>query len=125
MEVGKLEIENRERKVEVAGLHGGEFYRYMSVEEARAVPESGLLRGGRPGRTYWTSDLYEQAEEAVERLALKDSPLVRMRFRIRNEPHTRKRGDEVEPALGRGGGGTEWMSQERVEVEVISVDQLG
>ncbi len=29
------------------------FYRYMSREEAEAVMWTGMLRGGRPGRTYW------------------------------------------------------------------------
>ena len=106
-------------------IAGREFYRYMSREEARAVRESGYLRGGRAGRTYWTEDLYEEADEAKRRLALSNAPRVRMRFRICNEPDLDLEGSRVRPTEGESGGGTEWMSQKRVEVEVISVDQLG
>ena len=50
------------------------FYRYMSRKEAEVVEEEGLLRGGCPGRSYWTNERYETAAEAKGRLALKNPP---------------------------------------------------
>lgn len=50
------------------------FYRYMSEAEAEAVGKTGLLRGGRPGRTYWTDRRYESAREAKSLLALRARP---------------------------------------------------
>ena len=96
----------------------------MSRTEAEAVLSSGKLRGGRPGRTYWTEDRYESAGEAKRRLALATLPEVRMQFTITNSPHPRRAGDVVEPAGDEPGGGTEWMALEAVEVEVIAVDNL-
>lgn len=45
-----------------------------------------MLRGGRPGRTYWTDEVYEGADEAKGRLALDELPKVRLAFRITNQP---------------------------------------
>jgi hypothetical protein len=103
---------------------GRAFYRYMSRSEAEAVLRTGMLRGGRPGRTYWTEDRYETTGEAKRRLALAALPEVRMRFTIRNDPHLRRAGDTVESSDDEPGGGTEWMTLEAVEVEVIAVDNL-
>lgn len=88
------------------------------------VLSSGKLRGGRPGRTHWTEDHYESAREAKRRLALATLPEVRMEFTITNSPHIRRMGDVVEPVDDEPGGGTEWMTLEAVEVEVIAVDNL-
>ena len=101
------------------------FYRYVSRTEVEAIGETGMLRGGRPGRTYWTEEFYETAAEAKAKLALAEpAPAARVAFRIRNRPNVRRRGDVVLPAAGEPGGGTEWMSTEPVEVEVISIDAL-
>lgn len=105
-------------------VQGRTFYRYMSRAEAEAVLATGKLRGGRPGRTYWTEDRYEGSGLAKARLALEMQPEVRMEFRIRNDPRVRRAGDRVKPISGEAGGGTEWMTPEVVEVEVISVDNL-
>lgn len=106
-------------------LEGRIFYRYMSREEAEDVEDKGLLRGGRPGQTYWTDERYERAGEAKSRLALNYSPEVRLAFTIRNEPTLERNGTRVKPLNGEPGGGTEWMSEnDSVEVEVIGVDNL-
>ena len=94
---------SEERSSSVAGLV---FYRYMSQAEVEAVVRTGKLRGGRPGRTYWATDLYESATEAKSRLALEHLPEVRLEFRITNEPGlllagTRVEPDEDEPAAAR------------------------
>lgn len=100
------------------------FYRYVGEKEARVIEETGLLRGGRRGPTYWTRDGYGSAGEAKARLALDDPPAYGVAFRIRNAPRVRRRGDRVGPAAGERGGGTEWSSTEPVEVEVIGVVEL-
>ena len=106
-------------------LAEGVFYRYVSRTEVEAIVETGILRGGRPGRTYWTEEFYETAAEAKAKLALAEpAPAARVAFRIKNSPDVRRRGDAVLPAAGEPGGGTEWMSADPVEVEVISIDAL-
>jgi len=96
----------------------------MSRAEAEAVLRTGKLRGGRPGRTYWTEERCESAREAKRRLALATLPEVRLRFTITNEPHLRRAGDVVEPSEDEPGGGSEWVTLEAVEVEVLAVDNL-
>lgn len=105
-------------------MEGKTFYRYASRAEAEAVLETGLLRGGRPGSTYWTDERYESAADAKGLLALGDLPEVRLAFRIRNAPGLVVDGLEVEPDEGEPGGGTEWMTLDAVEVEVMAIDQL-
>lgn len=101
---------------------GKGFYRYMSWAEA--IRATGFLRGKRPGETYWTDEWYESAEEAKQLLALKVRPGVRIEFRILNESELLRDGDRVEPGEDEPGGGTEWMTLEPVEVEVIEVEPL-
>ncbi len=101
------------------------FYRYVGEKEIEAIEETGLLRGGRRGSTFWTRDVYGSAAEAKARLALDEPPpAFRVAFRIRNAPTIRRRGDPVLPAAGEPGGGTEWESPDQVEVEVIDVVEL-
>ena len=100
------------------------FYRYMSRAELQAVEETGMLRGGLPGRTYWTTDFYASAREAKSRLALNRSPEIRIEFRITNEPPLARAAGLVEPFMAESGGGREYMTTEQVTVEVIRVDNL-
>ncbi len=105
-------------------MAGQSFYRYMSRAELQAVEQSGMLRGGVRGRTYWSTDFYEGAGEAKRRLALGRAPEIRIEFKITNEPLLRREGDLVDASMGEPGGGTEYMSTEQVHVEVIRVDNL-
>lgn len=111
-------------------IRGRVFYRYMSWREVRVIEEeerttgSGKLRGGAPGETFWTTDFYEESRTVKSSLALGYLPEVRLAFRITNEPELELEGTPVRAARGEPGGGTEWMSEEIVEVEVISVDNL-
>lgn len=102
----------------------GSFYRYMSRAELRAIEQTGMLRGGIRGRTHWSTDFYETAADAKSRLALGRAPEVRVQFRITNEPRLRRRGDTVDPSMGEPGGGSEYMTTDKVYVEVIRVDNL-
>ncbi len=97
-------------------------YRYMSRAEAEAVARTGMLRGGRPGRTYWTDERYESSREAKRSLALKQRPQVRMEFRITNEPKLILAGARVRATGDEPGGGIEYVTLDAVEVEVIRVD---
>lgn len=100
------------------------YFRYMSEAEAKAVRETGFLRGGNPGEVFFTKDYYKNALLAKSRLALGDTPQVRMRFRIVNDPHFTKQGAPVRSGNGEPGGGTEYETPDRVEAEVIAVDNL-
>lgn len=100
------------------------FYRYMGRDELLAVRESGMLRGGNPGPTYWSTELYTSAQQAKSSLALPRAPEVRVEFRITNEPALKREAARVSPSMGEPGGGTEYMTTERVHVEVIQVDNL-
>jgi hypothetical protein len=108
------------------------FYRYMSRAEARAVGEPGdvgFLRGGRPGRTYWTDRRYETARQAKAELALEDLPEVRLAFVLRGDVELDLDGCEVRADNDEPGGGVEWMvkvgpRKGPVEVEVIAVEDL-
>ena len=93
----------------------------MSQAEANSVKRSGLLRGGRPGETYWTDSRFTSAARARNGLSLPDTPDVRMEFRLRNEPSLSRAGTRVTPRYGGGGGGREYMSIQPVAVEVINV----
>lgn len=107
---------------------GSEFFRYMSAAEADAVGkpgEVGYLRGGRPGETHWTSERYDTASEAKAKLALPDMPEKRLRFRMSSWPSRMiKENSVVSAKHGEPGGGPEWMTEERVEVTVLDVDDL-
>lgn len=100
------------------------FYRYMSRAEADVVQRTGYLRGGRSGRTYWTDAFYASPEEAQGLLALAVLPECRVAFTIRSEPELVLEATRVRPKGDQPGGGVEWMTYDKVGVEVISVDNL-
>ncbi len=97
------------------------LYRSMSRAEADAVLETGKLRGGWEGETYFTDSRFGSADKAQDRLSLPSRPEVQMEFRIKNNPSMVRDGARVDPANGGGGGGREYMTTDPVEVEVINV----
>jgi len=103
---------------------GRSFYRYMVPAELEAVRQTGLLRGGRPGETFWTDEQFTSAAEAQNRLALPSPPELRVRFIITNSPTLTRDGSIVEPAFGGEGGGREWASPDPVQVEILDVQPL-
>jgi hypothetical protein len=50
------------------------YTRHVGKEEIAAIEQTGLLRGGRPGRMYITIDRFETSKEALRRLALRYLP---------------------------------------------------
>ena len=103
---------------------GQSFYRYMVPAELEAVRETGLLRGGRPGETFWTNESFTTAAEAQDKLALPSPPELRVRFIILNVPTLTREGSLVEPAYGGAGGGREWASFDQIQVEILDVQPL-
>jgi hypothetical protein len=103
---------------------GRSFYRYMVPAELEAVQQTGFLRGGRPGDTFWTDEAFSSAAEAQDKLALPNPPELRVRFIILNNPTLTRDGSIVEPAFGGQGGGREWASPDPVQVEILDVQPL-
>jgi len=100
------------------------FSRFMSKAELRIVQETGKLRGGRPGETYFTVNRYRTVRSAMRYLSLPNPPEVRLDFKILNQP--RIYGPRVaEPKYGQPGGGTElWTEDEAVLVRIIRIVEL-
>ncbi len=97
------------------------FRRSMSNAEAEAVKATGMLRGGRPGPTFWTDARYSSAARAQDRLSLETRPEVQMEFRINNVIDKNLWAERVLPAFGGSGGGREFMTVGPVRVEIINV----
>ena len=97
------------------------YYRNMSKKEAQAVKESGKLRGGRSGETFFTDSRFKTGEKAKDRLSLPEKPEVQMEFEIKNKPKLEKNGVKVEPEFGGRGGGKEYMTKDPVKVEIKNV----
>jgi hypothetical protein len=105
------------------------FSRLMSKAELRAVLETGKLRGGRLGETYFTVNRYRTVRSAMRCLSLPNPPEVRLDFKILNK-QLRIYGPRVaEPKYGQPGGGTElWVDvkdpDEAVLVRIIRIVEL-
>jgi len=107
----------------------GTYLRYISEGELQAIQETGLLRGGRVGKTYFTTDEFERAGEALSRLALKEAPSYRVEFEIisrsriygpqRVWPWFRPR----DPGF-RAGWGVEYWSPDPVRVRLLRIERL-
>jgi RHS repeat-associated core domain len=103
---------------------GENAFRYMTEGELKAIQETGLLRGGRAGETYWTKDLYKSASSAQNRLALPSSPTLRVEFKILNNPTLLRNGTKVLPTNGMVGKGAEFMTLGPVRVRLINWQPL-
>jgi RHS repeat-associated protein len=68
----------------MAARFPGYYTRYVGEGEIAAIQQTGLLRGGRPGETYFTIDRYVSKNSAMQRLALKHGPEYRVEFEIIN-----------------------------------------
>ncbi len=99
-------------------------FRYMGDDELQAVKDSGFLRGGNPGETYYTKDVYKSASLAQERLSLPNTPTLRVEFEIINNPSLQLNGSKVLPAFQMSGRGSEFMSLNPVKVRIINWQPL-
>ncbi|MFM7021515.1 MAG: hypothetical protein ACKOXB_00945 [Flavobacteriales bacterium] len=108
----------------ISGAEKTVAYRYMSEGELMAIKETGYLRGGLKGQTYYTKDLYKSAAKAQERLALKATPTLRIEFEILNNPLLINNGTKVRTNFGFIGGGSEFMTNELIKVRIINMQPL-
>lgn len=98
------------------------FYRYVSGAEVDAILATGMLRGGRSGRTFFTGSRYVTAGAAERRLSLPSTPEYRVEFSIVRSG--RLRGRRVDPDNGQPGGGYEYYSDDPVVVRVTDISPL-
>lgn len=99
-------------------------FRYMSQAELKAIQETGYLRGGLPGETYFTKDIYKSSAKAKLRLSLGSAPALRVEFEILNNPTLLRNGTKVLPANGMIGRGAEFMTANPVKVRLINWQPL-
>ncbi|WP_082270169.1 RHS repeat domain-containing protein [Leptospira interrogans] len=99
-------------------------YRYVTKGEVQAIKDTGMLRGGNPGKTYFTKDLYKSGSNAQERLSLDKKPTHRVEFEILNNPKLKLNGTKVDPLNGQPGKGSEFMTTDPVKVKLINVQPL-
>ena len=101
------------------GRGNGSYYRYMSEAEYKAVQETGYLRGGNAGTTYFTNTKYNSAATAQSQLSLPNMPQYMVEFRIINNVDVIG-GTVVAPDFGQLGGGIEFWSKNPVQVQIIN-----
>jgi RHS repeat-associated protein len=109
---------------ESANLTGTNAFRYVTQGEVKAIEETRMLRGGQPGETFFTKDLYKSTEKATERLSLKTPATHRLEFQFQNNPLLQRNGTRVLPDFLRRGGGNEFMTLDKVKVKIINVQPL-
>jgi len=97
------------------------YTRHVGKEEIAAIEQTGLLRGGRPGETYFTIDRYLSKNSATQRLALKHRPEYRVEFEIINQPSI-VGPERVAPSLKpfRWGWGIQYWTRDSVQVRILS-----
>jgi len=98
----------------------GTYTRYIGEGELQAIEQTGLLRGGRPGETYFTTDHYVSENSAMQRLALKQGPDYRVEFELLNQPSI-VGPERVAPSLKlfRWGWGIQYWTSDPVQVRVL------
>lgn len=91
--------------------------------ELNAVKETGILRGGRQGTTYFTDSYFKNANTAKSRLALPEKPQFIMEFEITNNPII-KGGTRVTPNFWELGGGREFFTDDIINVKIINYQKM-
>jgi len=104
----------------MAARFPGYYTRYVGEGEIAAIQQTGLLRGGRPGETYFTIDRYVSKNSAMQRLALKHGPEYRVEFEIINQPSI-VGPERVAPSLKplRWGWGIQYWARDPVQVRIL------
>lgn len=108
----------------VANTAGTRGYRYVTEAEVQAIKGTGMLRGGRPGETFFTKDVYKSGAHAQDRLSLPNAPTHRVEFEITNNPAMIRNGTKVGPVGLHSGRGAEFMTVDPVRVNLINVQPL-
>ena len=95
----------------------------MGEGELKAVQETGKLRGGREGTTYFTDSYFKNANNAKSKLALPEKPKYIMEFEITNNPSI-KGGTRVTPAFDEIGGAREYFTDDIINVKIINFQKM-
>jgi hypothetical protein len=111
-------------RVSAEQLNQRPLYRVMTEPEVNAVRQTGHLRGGSSGDTYFTDSYFRSASNAQNRLSLQHRPTHIMEFEIVNNPRIMG-GNTVMPAHGGVGGGREFYALDPVEVRIINIQRMG
>ena len=101
------------------------FERVVSNAELKATQKTGLLRGGRDGENFFTNKASLDAKRAQQRLGL-DGPLrdARIQFKIKNNVQVTGPRRAVPGQTGTVGGGREFSTSGRTEIDILRVDKL-
>ena len=101
------------------------FERVISNAELKATQKTGLLRGGREGENFFTNKASLDAKRAQQRLGL-DGPLrdSRIQFKIKNNIEVTGPRSAAPGSFGTAGGGREFSTNGRTEIEILRVDPL-
>ena len=101
------------------------YERVVSSDELSATKETGLLRGGREGRNFFTNNASLDAKRAQMRLGL-DGPLrdYRIRFNITNDAEVFGPQTAVPGATGTPGGGLEYYTDGPTAINIEQIDPL-
>ena len=105
--------------VSLVNLNKKPLYRVMSEVELNAIKETGFLRGGWEGKTYFTDSYFTSATTAKSRLSLEYEPKYIVEFKIKNSPNVQG-GTKVAPKYGEIGKGKEYYTVDKVEVEIVN-----
>ena len=103
----------------------GTYTRYIGEGELPAIEQTGLLRGGRPGETYFTTDGYVSKNSAMQRLALEQGPDYRVEFKLLNRPFIIGP-ERVAPSLKpfRWGWGIQYWTRDPVQVQILRYSRM-
>ncbi len=99
------------------------LYRAMSEQELKAVQETGKLRGGIEGRTYFTDSYFRNANNAQSKLSLPFKPEYIMEFEITNNPII-SGGNSVVAAYNGVGGAREYFSLDAINVDIVNFQKM-
>jgi hypothetical protein len=94
--------------------------RWMSRAELEATQSTGLLRGGREGVHYVTDAANTSAQRARLRLALPQTPEVRVTLEVPGGTFSAP--SRVQPAFNMPGGGMERTATGQIPVKILGVD---
>lgn len=94
--------------------------RWMSQAELQATQSSGLLRGGRDGVHYVTDAANTAAQRARLRLALPQTPQVRVTLEVPGGAFSAP--SRVQPNFNMPGGGMERTATGQIPVKILGVD---
>jgi hypothetical protein len=110
----------------ISARHPSFYTRYIGDGELTAIQQSGgILRGGRPGETYFTIDHYTSRAQAAQRLALPRTPDYRIEFEVLNQPHITGP-ERVAPSFRpfRIGWGIQYRTYDPVRVRIWHLQRL-